>query len=914
MRYFLRTLMLVLGINSVFAQNPFIITVNTANPGTSGSTAIEIPVDSSGNTFSYDVDWDNDGVYDDFGLQGNATHDYGIPGTYTIRITGTFPYIKFDGGGDCEKLIDINQWGDISWRNFFRSFHGCANMDISATDAPDLSLVTNFRSIFANCTSFNSNINHWDVGNVEVFYRCFQNCTSFNQPLDNWDMSSADNLDRMFIGCTSFNQPLNSWDVSNATIFSSMFSGASSFNQPLDNWDVSSVKLFSFMFSAATTFNQDISMWNTSSATTMRYMFNEASSFNQPIGSWDLSSVTRIDGMFKNANSFNSDISQWNTSQVTNMSYTFFGSSFNQPIGIWDVSNVTSMGWMFAYNNAFNQDIGSWDVSNVTAMHSMLRAMNNFNQDIGNWDVSKVTNMASMFEGTTTFDQDLSAWNVSNVTNMTRMFNGDQLSTEYYDNMLIAWSMLPLQDSVIFHAGYSIYCQAWAERANIISTFHWEITDRSETTPPVTMCKDTTVYLHLEDTVILTALMLDNGSYDTCTGVNYLASQTVFTCADLGTVEDTLTVTDMNGNSDYCISNVTVLDTTGILIASCPGDTTLTDSEANCDGIITWNEPTYHCNVVNYYSDYESGDTFDIGTTTVTYTAVDVLSNMETCSFDITITVGSPTMLVDAGTDLQVCETTTSVSLTGSVTTVSGGSWSGEGTFSDSTNLTTSYSPTTTEITADSAVILLTADDNGICPGTTDTVIIYFETNETPLITIDSITSFCTNSTIGFKMDSSSAGGSSPQYSWQVNGIPVGETGTTFYSNNFSTGDQVSLEMTSSTLCQNGNVAASNFIEIVLEDCSCQPIIPNAFSPNNDGSNDTWVIDLGGCYELNQVSIYNRWGSEIYKGYQIEESVNWDGKRNEKELPVTTYYYVIEVIDLVSNEIKTLTGAITLIR
>lgn len=78
---------------------------------------------------------------------------------------------------------------------------------------------------------------------------------------------------------------------------------------------------------------------------------------------------------------------------------------------------------------------------------------------------------------------------------------------------------------------------------------------------------------------------------------------------------------------------------------------------------------------------------------------------------------------------------------------------------------------------------------------------------------------------------------------------------------------------------------------IVVADSALQ--IPNAFSPNNDGINDTWVIKgLQGATNYT-IHIFNRWGQRIYssKGY----SKAWDGNYNGKLLPVDTYYYVITV-------------------
>ncbi|MCG8579787.1 MAG: hypothetical protein MI866_07725, partial [Bacteroidales bacterium] len=109
------------GTNLALAQNEFITTWTTNESGTSGSTEITIPTNSS-YTYNYDVDWDNDGVFDETGLTGSVTHDFRTAGTYTIRIQGTFPAIYFNNSGDKEKIISIDQWGTISWLDFSSAF------------------------------------------------------------------------------------------------------------------------------------------------------------------------------------------------------------------------------------------------------------------------------------------------------------------------------------------------------------------------------------------------------------------------------------------------------------------------------------------------------------------------------------------------------------------------------------------------------------------------------------------------------------------------------------------------------------------------------------------------------------------------------------------------------------------------
>jgi len=85
-------------------------------------------------------------------------------------------------------------------------------------------------------------------------------------------------------------------------------------------------------------------------------------------------------------------------------------------------------------------------------------------------------------------------------------------------------------------------------------------------------------------------------------------------------------------------------------------------------------------------------------------------------------------------------------------------------------------------------------------------------------------------------------------------------------------------------------------------------IIPNAFTPNGDGINDTWNIKYLENYPNCLVDIYNRYGERLYSsvGYPIP----WDGKYKGAILPTGTYYYVINT----KSNLKTFSGYVTIIR
>ncbi|MDX2173645.1 MAG: gliding motility-associated C-terminal domain-containing protein [Bacteroidota bacterium] len=91
----------------------------------------------------------------------------------------------------------------------------------------------------------------------------------------------------------------------------------------------------------------------------------------------------------------------------------------------------------------------------------------------------------------------------------------------------------------------------------------------------------------------------------------------------------------------------------------------------------------------------------------------------------------------------------------------------------------------------------------------------------------------------------------------------------------------------------------------VSNDLGCLNI-PNAFTPNGDGVNDVWNVNLS-SFSNPSLQIYSKWGQLIYD--KDSPTHAWDGKWNGSDLPPGTYYYVIKY-----NSDKTQTGPVTLVR
>ena len=85
-------------------------------------------------------------------------------------------------------------------------------------------------------------------------------------------------------------------------------------------------------------------------------------------------------------------------------------------------------------------------------------------------------------------------------------------------------------------------------------------------------------------------------------------------------------------------------------------------------------------------------------------------------------------------------------------------------------------------------------------------------------------------------------------------------------------------------------------------------IITNTFSPNRDGFNDTWGVPEVRFYEGARISVYDRGGLRLF--YTENPDIRWDGTYNGKEMPVGTYYWVIQILE--TGEIRR--GVLNLIR
>ena len=107
------------------------------------------------------------------------------------------------------------------------------------------------------------------------------------------------------------------------------------------------------------------------------------------------------------------------------------------------------------------------------------------------------------------------------------------------------------------------------------------------------------------------------------------------------------------------------------------------------------------------------------------------------------------------------------------------------------------------------------------------------------------------------------------------------------------------------------NCSATDEIEILP--CDVEKLfesISNVFTPNGDGVHETWEINNIDLYPDAVIEVFDKAGRLVFRadgGYAND----WDGTFNGKQLPMETYYYVI---DFKTDDIKPKQGTVTIVR
>ena len=346
----------------------------------------------------------------------------------------------------------------------------------------------------------------------------------------------------------------------------------------------------------------------------------------------------------------------------------------------------------------------------------------------------------------------------------------------------------------------------------------------------------------------------------------------------------TYTVTITDTNTCMVVDSVSINEPASLSSSSVQTDASCT---AVCDGTATVTPAggtgpyTYQWNgnTLPGQTPTETGLCFGLNTVLIT--------DQNGCSITDSINIGATdTVLANAGNDTTICLGNT-INLLGTPT----GNFTGVEWFE-----------------LPGMVSLGTTDTVSVTPGSVGTTCYVYQVNGA-----------CSDmDTVCITVDALPVANAGPDVSiFENTSIQLAATGGTTYSWTPGTGlsdSTISNPIASPTVTttyyvtvtsSNGCSAIDTITVTVLPSIK----FPDGITPNGDGQNDTWVIDFIEQFPKNVVEIYNRWGELLFhaEGYQQD----WDGTYKGKELPIGTYYYII---DLHEESIKPFTGPITVLR
>ena len=106
----------------------------------------------------------------------------------------------------------------------------------------------------------------------------------------------------------------------------------------------------------------------------------------------------------------------------------------------------------------------------------------------------------------------------------------------------------------------------------------------------------------------------------------------------------------------------------------------------------------------------------------------------------------------------------------------------------------------------------------------------------------------------------------------------------------------------------------SDLINVKYDYCNCIMVLPNAFSPNNDGKNEFFHAQFDCIINSFDLNVFNRWGELVFNS--IDPNAKWDGTYQGELLNSGVFYYFLRanVIDDNKNEDIFLKGNVTLIK
>ncbi len=438
-------------------------------------------------------------------------------------------------------------------------------------------------------------------------------------------------------------------------------------------------------------------------------------------------------------------------------------------------------------------------------------------------------------------------------------------------------------------------------------TFDIKVVDK---TSPTVETQDILVQLDVFGSVTITPNDIDNGSTDTCGIENMSLDVTTFSCENIGENTVILTVTDVNGNESKATAVVTVEDLTNPTVAT--QDITVqldADGLANITAAQIDNFSTDNCSIATYTIDITSFDCSHIGENMVTLTVVDAYGNESQATAIVTVKDNMPPMAVAVDPfTVQLDEFGNAIFIT--VEDIDNGSTDN----CSIKSITVDKDTFTCEDLGKNTVTLTVTDFSG--NSSKATTVITVEDNIAPMFTTKDLT---------IELDQTGLIRVTPEEfindsydNCSISSLSIDRTNFDCANLGVYTITLKVTDFTGNTTTKNATLTLTGLDtdgDLIADSCdddddndgvldvddyyptTKEPLLipAEAFTPNGDGINDTWVIPGIDNYPNSVVKAYNRWGHEVFaaKSYRND----WEGlyKSNSEKLPSGSYLYVIDL-------------------
>ena len=398
------------------------------------------------------------------------------------------------------------------------------------------------------------------------------------------------------------------------------------------------------------------------------------------------------------------------------------------------------------------------------------------------------------------------------------------------------------------------------DSAGLTTTCTQQVTVQ-DVTPPVISCPTPNAFYNTDAGQCDATLTFNATASDNCSAAPLISYEVGGSAISfphtfpVGTTTVDVIANDGNGLSSTCNFDVVVQDNEAPTVICQPLSITL-----DASGVATITEDAINngssdaCGGLTFDTDITNFDCSNIGVNNVTLTVTDTNGNSASCNTTVTIldNVQSATASISSSPGSPICSGT-AVTFTATSSNLGASpnyEWFVGGSSVGNNNAT--Y--TTTSLTnGDDVYVEITS---GPCNSVTTSNSITMTVN--PLLPVSftlntSANPACTGENLTFFVTGLTNGGATPVYQWYVNGSPVGSNTNSFTSTTISTGDVVSVEVSSSLTCATPIPATESITMTVTPDATI----------NLTSGNDNQTVCNGNALNTITYNITNASGATI---------------------------------------------------